>query len=414
MRFLHAADIHLDSPLLGLAARAGARADDLIGATRRALVRLVDTALAEQVGFLIIAGDLYDGDWRDFMTGLFFAEQMARLERAGIPVILLRGNHDAESLMTRQLTLPANVQTFATRKAETIRLEALGVALHGRSFPNRHVTDNLVTGYPPPVAGMLNIGVLHTALDGRPGHAPYAPCTLTDLMAKGYDYWALGHVHERAVLCEDPWIIFPGNLQGRHANEAGPKGATLVHTDQGRITKVEALVLDAVRWARLEVDANGLDSLEALGEALLASFARATTDADGRGLAARLVLTGQTPLHGWLKSEPERLAAEVEVAASRAGGDIWIEKIHVRTRDPHPHGGLGGDALAELAATIRDLRADGTALAPLADDLAALRHKLPPGALAAAGWDGADEGELLATILEDAEALLLARLSGDR
>jgi len=413
MRFLHAADIHLDSPLLGLAGRAGVRADELVGATRRALVRLVDAALAEPVAFLIIAGDLYDGDWRDFMTGLFFAGQMARLERANIPVIILRGNHDAESLMTRQLSLPGNVQVFSSRKAETIRLDDLRVALHGRSFPSRHVTENIARSYPPPVAGYLNIGVLHTALEGKPPHAPYAPCSINDLMGKGYDYWALGHVHERAVLAQDPWIIFPGNLQGRHANETGPKGATLVSVEEGRIAKVEALALDQVRWARLAVDAGDCADEAALGNRLVTAFADAGTEAEGRTLAVRLRISGRTPLHRWLKSDTERLAAEVELAASRAGGDIWIERIVIETTDALAAPAAAGDALAELAAAIAELREDAAARSMLADDLAALRHKLPPGALAAAGLDGEDETAMLESVLADAEALLLNRLAGE-
>ncbi|MQP64890.1 DNA repair exonuclease [Niveispirillum sp. SYP-B3756] len=413
MRFLHAADIHLDSPLLGLAGRAGARADELVGATRRALVRLVDAALAEPVAFLIIAGDLYDGDWRDFMTGLFFAGQMARLERANIPVIILRGNHDAESLMTKQLSLPGNVRVFSARKAETIRLDDLRVALHGRSFPSRHVTENIALSYPPPVAGYLNIGVLHTALEGRPPHAPYAPCSIADLMGKGYDYWALGHVHERAVLAQDPWIIFPGNLQGRHANETGPKGATLVSVEEGRIAKVEALALDQVRWAKLVVDASDCADEAALGDRLAAALTAASTEAEGRTLAVRLCLVGRTGLHRWLKSDTERLAAEVELAASRAGGDIWIERIVIETTDAVAVPAAAGDALAELAAAIAELRDDPAARGLLADDLAALRHRLPPGALEAAGLAGEDEAAMLEAVLADAESLLLNRLAGE-
>ena len=187
---------------------------------------LVGLAIEEQVDFLIFAGDLYDGDWRDYNTGLFFAKQMGRLKKKGIPVYLLHGNHDAESQITRRLELPDNVHVFGTRKPETFALDELKVALHGQSFRQRDITENLVPDYPAPVSGAFNIGVLHTGLGGMGGHENYAPCAMEDLINKGYNYWALGHVHKASVLHKKPHVVFPGNLQGRHARETGAKGAT--------------------------------------------------------------------------------------------------------------------------------------------------------------------------------------------
>src|SRR5690606_23549888 len=168
-------------------------------ATREAFGNLVSAALEENVDFMVIAGDLYDGNWKDYNTGLYFAGEMGRLKKAGIPVYLLYGNHDAESEMTRKLLLPDNVFVFDSRKPSTFVLEHAGVALHGRSFQDAAPLENLAAGYPQPIAGKINIGVLHTALEGNAAHANYAPCSLAQLHAQGYQYWALGHVHEYAL-----------------------------------------------------------------------------------------------------------------------------------------------------------------------------------------------------------------------
>ena len=206
-RFIHTADVHIDSPLIGLTRHEGAAAERIRSATREAFDNLIGQAIDEQVAFVVIAGDLYDGDWRDFHTGLFFSLQMGRLAKAGIRAFILYGNHDAESQITKRLSLPDNVNAFSSRKAETFVLDEFKVALHGQSFRQRDVTDNLVPGYPDPVPRMFNIGVLHTALGGETGHENYAPCSLDELIAKGYDYWAFGHVHNGQVLHEHPHIF---------------------------------------------------------------------------------------------------------------------------------------------------------------------------------------------------------------
>ena len=150
-KLIHAADIHLDSPLRGLSRYEGVPAEDVRIATRTALGNLVDAAIEEQVAFLIIAGDLYDGDWPDFGTGLFFCAAMGRLEKAGIEVYLLYGNHDAKSVLTRKLPLPANVHVFGTRKPVTFVHDATGAALHGWSYREKDTRDNLAAAYPRPI-----------------------------------------------------------------------------------------------------------------------------------------------------------------------------------------------------------------------------------------------------------------------
>ena len=340
-RFLHAADTHIDSPLDGLEAYDGAPLATLRGATRAAFENLVRLALEEAVDFLLLAGDVYDGDWKDFSTGHFFTLQMARLRENGIPVYRIAGNHDAASVLTRSLSLPDNVQVFSTRAAESKPVPGLPVVVHGRGFPHRAVPENLALEYPPRHPGLFNIGLLHTSLAGAPGHDTYAPCTLSDLTDKGYDYWALGHVHQPRVLAQDPWVVYSGNTQGRHTHEAGPRGCRLVTVSDGlEVVDAEFRPLDVVRWARLEVDVTDLEGPDALYGRIGAALAQACRDAGDRLLAARLVLTGITPLHTALKRDLPGLRAECINQAQVSGA--WIESVEVRTAPRQD--------LAELAA----------------------------------------------------------------
>ena len=376
MKFLHAADIHLDSPLAGLLAR-----DDMPNAvihqcTRRAFAAMIDLAIEEDVAFVIIAGDLYDGDWKDFSTGLFFAEQMRRLGR---PCFLLRGNHDARSLITRNLRLPDNVREFSSRTCETFELSDIGVALHGHSFPNRAVPEDLSAGYRDPVEGLVNIGVLHTSADDPGEHETYAPCSITSLSLKNYDYWALGHIHARRILSERPWIVFPGNIQGRHPKEAGAKGCTLVTVEDGAVTAVEHRAVDVLRWTALEVDADGAD-LASLTGRIEASVRAAIDGADGRPVMARLVLRGFTDLHGTLLGDADHLAAECRNAAIEAGGALWIESVRVHTR-PKPQPVT--DSLALLRTAFDCGLDEPDMVSGLLEHFAQLRQKVPGPARAA-------------------------------
>ncbi|WP_109476392.1 DNA repair exonuclease [Paraburkholderia sp. C35] len=352
MRFIHAADIHLDSPLHGLSAYADAPAAMLRNATRDAFSSLVTTAIDETVDFMVIAGDLYDGTWRDHNTGIFFCREMGRLRRAGIPVFVLFGNHDAESEMTKQLQLPDNVKTFATRKAETFRIDGLKVALHGHSFKERETTANLVTGYPPPVAGYFNIGVLHTALEGNAAHASYAPCSLAELHGKGYQYWALGHVHEFAMWQEQSTVVFPGNLQGRNIRETGRRGAVMVTvSDTGEID-VERLYVDVLRWESLTVDASACTTLNEVARAVgmqLETLAGAASTTVPH--AVRVTVAGTTAAHGELFGLEPQLRAEVLAQIAGLSHDrLWLEKVRIETQPPG-----NSDAVSERADAIADL-----------------------------------------------------------
>jgi DNA repair exonuclease SbcCD nuclease subunit len=412
-RFLHAADLHLDSPLRGLERFPDAPADEVRGAPRRALENLVDLAIEAEVAFVLLAGDLYDGDWRDYHTGLFFASQMRRLEAAGIPVHLVAGNHDAASQISKSLRLPANVHSYSHKRPQTVELPELGVAIHGQSFARRSVTEDLASGYPVAHPGRFEIGLLHTSLDGRPQHADYAPTRLETLRSKGYRYWALGHVHAREVVCQDPWIVFPGNIQGRHARETGAKGCTLVHVENGEVAEVEHRALDAVRWAIVEVDASragsGEETIDLVQEALANAFDRA----EGRLLAARVVLTGRSRAQADLVRDPERWIHEYrEAAASVAAPGVWLEKVSIETRREQDLGRAleREDALGDLIRLIANLDRDRPGLEALAARFGDLGRKLPVEIRS--GDDALDPSDVdqIRSRLPAVRELLLARL----
>lgn len=377
-QFLHTADIHLDSPLKGLEAHEDAPVAEIRGAARRAFDNLIDLAIDEKVNFVLIAGDLYDGDWKDYNTGLYFARQMGRLDHAGIKVFIISGNHDAASNTTKAMPLPANVTLFSARKPQSVTLADLGVVIHGQSYSSRAVSDNLATQFPQHEPNSFNIGLLHTALTGREGHEVYAPCSVDELKSKGYDYWALGHVHKRETVSEDPCIIFPGNIQGRHIKETGAKGATLVTVDDGRITEVDARELDVLRWAICEVDLCECRTPESIYNAVRSAFEEEQNKADGKTLAVRLILTGNCPVHAHLLDRTGQWTEEFRgIGASL--GNLWLEKVKFKTnRKVSLEEIIGEDTpLAGLIESIQQLQLDGERLMELVPELTTLKAKLP-------------------------------------
>ena len=415
-RFVHAADIHLDSPLVGLRLYDGAPAERLRIATRDAFANLVTLCCDQQVDFLLIAGDLYDGGWKDFNTGLFFAQQMSRLGSQQIPVFIVRGNHDAQSTVTKNLSLPGNVVQFESRKAHTHLIDSLQVAVHGRSYATREVNDDLSADYPEPTPGCFNIGLLHTSADGREGHEPYAPCHPQALVAKGYDYWALGHVHQREVLHENPWVVFPGNTQGRHARETGAKGCTVIDVVDGAVTSVEAVALDVVRWSRRQLDLSSTLTCDAMLDQVAEAVADEIAQAEDRLVALRVELHGSTEAHAELAQDPERWTNEIRQRAMEvADGEVWIEKVRFDTRPVVSMEKLREreDPLGELLRGLDELRNDPQAIADLAPVFDELRQKLPHQARSGPESLDLSDGLTLGQLIDDVERLLVPELLAD-
>lgn len=379
MKFIHAADIHLDSPLVGLQFYEGAPVEEIRGATRRALENLVDLAAAEKVDFVLLAGDLYDGDWKDYNTGLFLCNQMARLREEGIRVFIISGNHDAASQITRHLRMPDNVTSLSVRHPETVKIEKLGLAVHGQGYASRAVTDDLAGGYPLALPHHFNIGLLHTGLDGREGHEPYAPTSVGSLLTKGYDYWALGHVHAREIVREEPWIVFPGNIQGRHIRETGPKGCMLVEEQDGRVIRVEHRELDVMRWAVAVVDAGRAARGDDVIDTASRSLKNTMKENKELPLAVRVEIMGATKAHRELLANPERWKNELRaVATDISGGTVWLEKIRFATREAtNTTLDAKSEALVELMSAVDGLSMNADLVRAAVEALGDLNEKLP-------------------------------------
>lgn len=404
--FIHAADLHIDSPLAGLGLKDKAVAERFARAGRRAVEALVAETIASEAAFLIIAGDVFDGDWKDVGTGLFFVRAIGALHRAGIPVYIVKGNHDADSVISRDLPYPDTVHVFPSNKAATLELAARHVALHGRSFPHR-LTNDFVQSYPARREGWLNIGVLHTSLDGRPGHEGYAPCSVGDLKNFGYDYWALGHIHAAEIVSRDPWIVFPGNLQGRSVRETGPKGAMRVTVEDGRVVEVTPLALDGARWAHLEIDVRGIDNEADVLARIDAALTKAHGVAESRPLAARVTLRGATPLHNRLVARREEIQDELRASGFRIAEDCWIEQLKVRTTAPQDKRLTPPDADAlDIDAMLREAAADPDFAATLEQLIKDVEGKLPTELR-----EELRKSDALAALSEDARALLAGALS---
>lgn len=414
MKFIHTADIHLDSPLHRLAAYEGMPVEEIRQASRRALENLIELALNESVDFVLIAGDLFDGDWKDYNTGLYFIRQIRRLNDTNIHVFIVSGNHDAAGQVTKTLPYPANTHVFSTRKPETKTVDALKLAIHGQSFSKPAVTDNLAARYPEPVPGHFNIGLLHTSLTGRTGHERYAPCSIEDLKNSGYDYWALGHVHQAEVVSDDPPIVFPGCIQGRHIRETGIKGCVLVSFDEGLSPKIEKRPLDVIRWEEVTVDLTDADSEQACLSRLEKALEVSIHPHDPLPVISRIIFQGETNVHEQITGNLEYWREAVRSSAlARHGERVWVEKVKVQTR-PKPAmevASLQTGPILELAQLVADLTADDDRLLDLGNELTDLFKNLPVEYRRGEDALQLDKPECLRGIVDQAKALLNVKLA---
>jgi DNA repair exonuclease SbcCD nuclease subunit len=320
---------------------------------------------------------------------------------------LIAGNHDAANAMTRSLPLPPGVVMLSHDEPQTRTLEGFGVAIHGQSFASRAVLDNLACRYPQAIPSMFNIGVLHTCVGGAEGHEPYAPCELSELVTHGYQYWALGHIHKREILHRDPFVVFPGNTQGRHARELGEKGCMIVWYDSAFRTQVEFRPLGVVDWVNHVVDVTDLHStesiLEAANDAIVGLHANSA-----RTNVVRLEIVGATAAHDAIESDVEKWSSAVR---SQAPSGFFLEKVRFHTRSVSELANSEG-GLDDLVGVVAEAATSEVVHTKLKCEFAELRRKLMDVGAEKADFDP-DDADWLEGILAEARSMLLEKLGSD-
>ena len=385
LRFVHAADLHLDSPFRGIRSEAPEYvADSLRRATFDAYENIIALCLRESVDALLVAGDVYDGADRSLRAQLKFVDGLNRLDAAGIRSFICHGNHDPLDGWEARLSLPPGCVRFGPEvTGEPVFADAPERAtVYGVSYPTREVRENLTPLFAQAsLGGGFGIGLLHANVGGNPNHDSYAPCSVTDLAETGLDYWALGHVHTRQVLRQErPTVVYPGNPQGRHPLETGERGIYLAEVDDYGAVSLDFQPVDVVRWETLEVGIAALEAEQELLDAVDSATAACADAAGGRSVVFRLALAGRGPLHLWLRSagtvEELRERVNEQYAPSTSSGQAWLwcERIQADTASPvdREQAALREDFAGDLARLGGELRGDPAALGELRDALRVL------------------------------------------
>ena len=386
---------------------------DLIGnATRQAFVNTVDLCLEENVDALLLAGDLYDGEQTSMKTARFLAAQLEKLHNADIRSFVIRGNHDAISKITQELVLPDSVKVFGGR-AEAITIDQaknkVPVVIHGLSFAKPHAEASLIPKYKPPVEGAINIGIMHTSLGGAEGHDRYAPCSIADLQATGFRYWALGHIHKRSVMEGNCTIVMPGIPQGRDISEAGPKSVSLVTVADDASIRVEERDVSIAQFERISVEVSNVDEWRDLVTAVDKALRQMRISASAEHLVARVRVTGQTLLAWRIRRDLDLLKTEADQRAS-AIESCWVEKLETGCHVPSSTG-VDEDPVQELRRLIAEDVWQSDSFQPGAIDIAEeLAAQLPPECRNFLGVDEAAFHKTLEGLVSEGADDVIARL----
>ncbi|MBB6443462.1 metallophosphoesterase family protein [Bacillus benzoevorans] len=326
--FIHAADLHLDSPMTGLSQLPKKIFERIKESTFTALRKLTDAAIEHKVDFVILAGDLFDEEDRSVRAQTRLRKEMMRLSEHQIEVYVVYGNHDHLNGKWIHLDLPENVHIFKDEvEIKIFRKEDTSAHLYGFSYPVRHVTENRMAEYVKQEGADFDIGILHGYGGGAGEHARYAPFQIKDLLAKKFDYWALGHIHKRELLNEMPYIVYPGNIQGRNKKESGSKGCYLVTLTAGE-TKLEFIETSDVLWEECMIDSREVHSFQDLYLLCLQEMEKKRSFTKGVLLTLRLssIRLAEKELAAVINGELLQALQEEE---SEEEGFVWPVAIEV-------------------------------------------------------------------------------------
>lgn len=326
------ADIHIGSPFRGLSQLSEHVRQQMVKALHNALKEAVQHAVDKQVDFVLIAGDLFDQSQRSLRSQMLVREQFLRLQRAGIHVYMIHGNHDPLVEGTQLLDWPENVHVFAGGDVQCMPHTCVNqreVDIYGISYTRASETDHLAGRFQKQ-RDVFSIALLHTNCNQSSEHAVYAPCTPSDLVRTGIDYWALGHVHQRQVVHEDPWIVYPGNIQGRHIREEGEKGYyhVEVQADQQVIASFHSCA--EVIWLQHTLAiGEEAESLSILFDILRQEHLELKRTHSPRSMVIRLTLTEASPAIQLLRDKGVRdeILTFWNELNEQGQGFVWLEQI---------------------------------------------------------------------------------------
>ena len=412
IRFVHAADLHLDSPFTGVRSTAPENVGNaLYAATFKAYENIIDLCISKRVDALLVAGDIFDGADRSLRAQRGFIEGLERLHEAGIRSFVCHGNHDPLDGWEAKLTYPSSCHRFGGEWDSVPLFDDAPdrAVVYGISYPRREVKRNLARRLRNIDAGPFSIGLLHANVGGDPNHEPYAPCALDDLVKSDVNYWALGHVHTHRVLRDQmPTVVYPGNPQGRSPTETGARGVYLVEIDDSRTANLDFRPMDTVRWERHEINISAFETEQQLLDALHQRMQRLLENSEGRPVVARITLTGRGGLHRSLR-KPNTIGDLCEIVNSewaKQSPFAWCDRIDDVSASPldRDAGLLGSDFFAEVLRTADHAKAAPSILRGLGTALPELyQHHRFRRYLK----DEAPDDDELSALIDDAEAVIV-------